>query len=80
MSPLKIIMLMRLHCRAIPFDDMPIEQVNAPAMQEAFGFFRDHDLLAFGVTWVSVKYQRVGHPYLSLKGQQLVERLCEVEP
>ena len=80
MSPLKITMLMRLYCRAKPFDDMPVEQVNAPVMHEAFAFFRRHDLLAVGVSWVTVKYERIGHPFLSPCGQQFVDRLCEVEP
>jgi hypothetical protein len=80
MSPLKIIMLMRLRSRAHPFDDMPEEQIVAPAMQEAFGFFRNHGLLADHVTWISVKHGRAGYPFLSFKGHQLVERLCEVEP
>ena len=80
MSPLKINMLMRLYSRAKPFDDMPMEQIDAPAMQEAFGFFHRHDLLAAGVSWVSVKYGRIAHPFLSPCGHQLIERLCEVEP
>lgn len=80
MSPLQISMLMRLHTRAAPFVDMPAEQVSAPAMQAAFGFFREHGLLTDLTTWVSVKYDRVKYPFLSLKGQELVKRLCEVEP
>lgn len=80
MSPLQITMLMRLHAYAEPFADMPLEQVNAPAMQEAFAFFRQHGLLADMTTWVTVKHRRFSRPHLSLKGQQLVERLCEVKP
>lgn len=80
MSPLQIIMLMRLYARAEPFADMPLEQVDAPAMQDAFAFFRAHGLLGEYITWVSVKHKRFGHPFLSPKGRELVERLCEVQP
>jgi hypothetical protein len=73
-------MLMRLHSRAYPFDDMPLEQVNAPAMRDAFAFFRKHDLLDEVATWETVKNGSVEQPFLSPKGIQLVERLCEVEP
>lgn len=80
MSPLQIIMLMRLYSRAEPFADMPQEQVDAPAMQEAFGFFQEHGLLSYLTNWVTVKHGRVSLPHLSLKGRELVERLCEVKP
>ncbi len=80
MSPLQITMLLRLYVRPEPFSDMPVEQVNAPAMQQAFAFFREHGLLNEQVTWVSVKHGRVGYPFLTLKGKELVQRLCEVKP
>lgn len=80
MSPLKIIMLLRLHVYAQPFSDMPPEQVNAPAMLYAFDYFREHGLLAECTTWLSVKHGHVSHPFLSFKGEELVERLREVEP
>lgn len=80
MSPLKIMMLLRLHVRANPFVDMPLEQVNAPAMEEAFEYFEANGLLAAGVNWFTVSLGRVSHPFLSSKGLQLVDRLREVQP
>ena len=80
MSPLKITMLMRLHCRPRPFETMPAEEVTAPAMQAAFCFFREQGLLSEETSWAAIKYGRAAFPFLSAKGQDLVERLCEVEP
>ena len=80
MSPLKIIMLMRLYSRMNPFDDMPQDEINAPAMKDAFSFFSEHGLLNECVSWDSVKNGRIGYPFLSRQGYQLVQSLCEFEP
>lgn len=80
MSPLKISMLVRLYCRAKPFETMPAEEVTAPAMLEAFCFFREHGLLTEETSWAAIKYGRASFPFLSDKGLALVDRLLEVQP
>lgn len=80
MSPLQIEAVLRLYCRANPFAGMPLEQVRAPAMREAYqGFVRD-GLLAEGVDYHSVYFGIAPFPFLSERGVDLVHRLCEVAP
>jgi hypothetical protein len=80
MTPLEITMLLRLHCRADPFDGMPWQEKVAPAMDDAFKGFIARGLLADGVGFHEVYFAEAPGQYLSEKGQQLVKRLCEVQP
>jgi len=80
MSPLQIILLLRLHACAKPREDYPIEQRMAPAMKEAFARFQELGFLADGVSHASVMGE--DNPYLerlSDKGLAMVERLCSLE-
>jgi hypothetical protein len=79
-SPLEITMLLRLHCRADPFSSMPWQEKVAPAMDIAFRNFVTLGLLADGVGFQQVYFAEAPGAYLSEKGQQLVQRLCEVQP
>lgn len=80
MSPLEITMLLRLHCRADPFDGMPWQEKVASAMDAAFRGFIESGLLAHGVGFEEVYFATTPGQYLSEKGRQLVKRLCEVQP
>lgn len=86
MSPLKINLLLRLYVYAVPFEGMPLGQVHAPAMRDAFGYFRAHGLLADGVTHHSICNEprpvmgTAAVSRLTEKGQRLVLALRAVNP
>ena len=80
MSPLEITTLLRLYSHADPFHGIPQVQRSAPAMRCTFDRFERLQLLAEGVNYMTVRAGASQWPYLSEKGDQLVKRLCEVQP
>lgn len=80
MSPLKIQMLLRLHCYVFPFEGYLPEQIYAPAMREAFDWFITQDLIRHDVTIESARIGRNTAESLTGKGLALVGRICAVEP
>lgn len=86
MSPLKINLLLRLAVYAQPFEGLPLDQIHAWSMRDAFGYFRSHRLLADGVTHQSICDEPrpvMGTAVVSRlteKGQRLVLALQDINP
>jgi len=80
MSPLQIMTLLRLHYSTDPLADLPWQQRVAPAMVGTFKDFVLSGLLREGVDFDSVYDGSATYPFLTPKGEELVKRLCEVEP
>lgn len=84
MSPLKIVLLLRLYCHFDPMADYAPRQRHAPAMQKALRDFWDLGLLIQPLT---TDYRdapvRAGSPFpekLTPKGLALVQKLKAIEP
>ncbi len=80
MSPLKIIALLGLHCSTAPFQFSPAPISTSRAMREAYEDFARDGLLANGVTHQTALDERPQFLNLSDKGEELVRRICGVEP
>lgn len=80
MSPLKIIALLNLACTTMPFQGCRPEQSRSSAMIEAYEDFAQQGLLSDGVTLDAAIEGRAPFPALTIKGLDLVNRLCGVEP
>lgn len=82
MSPLQIMLLLRMHCMPHPNADLPPEQAFAPAMRGAVAYLKAFDLVGH---WVTVdllcdRNNKALTDYLTYKGLRLVQRYLEIEP
>jgi hypothetical protein len=80
MSPLKIIALLKLAYTTMPFQGCRPEESRSSAMTEAYDDFAQQGLVVDGVTLDAAIQGVAPFPALTIKGLDLVNRLCGVEP
>lgn len=80
MSPLKIILLMRLYACKYPLDGYTPAQASAPAMYAAFVDFHRDGLLLPDVTLEGLRRGACPVEKLTEKGEALVQKLKAIEP
>lgn len=82
MSPLKIMLLLRMYALPHSNADLPHEQAFAPAMLDAVASLKARGLVADWVT-PDLLFDRSNTTltqYLTYKGHYLVSRFLEIEP
>ncbi len=76
MSPLKIKLLLDMHCLVRPLAGVPQEQAFAPAMRDALEYFTLAGFVQSGVTLYELRAgQLPARAYLTAKGEALVAHI-----
>jgi len=80
MTPLQIEILLRLRSHVEPFDGYTSGQKFSPSMFDAFNYFQALGLILSGLGPHTPWYTIPPEQRLTMRGLDLIDRLCQVNP